>query len=147
MFSCLEKLENFISFKRCESGLAAIEFAIVIPVFILLLIGIVNFGYVMYLHHNMQDVAGNTLRSVMYGQIEPSIAIDKANQELQKLHGSFEVDFEEEPSNNDITITIVADAKSSTLMPFPLVSIDFLMDEFSVSVTSQRISQFNPAKI
>ncbi|MCY6382427.1 TadE/TadG family type IV pilus assembly protein [Hoeflea prorocentri] len=147
MFVRYNKGRKLKSFDQCISGVAAIELAIIFPVFIFLFAGLINFGYLIFLHHNMQDVAGDTLRSVIYGELDTSVAANKATDELDSLYGEFEVVVRENSSTNDITVTITADAKSSTLMPLPLVSADLLTNEIGVTVTSPRITQFNPANI
>lgn len=147
MFKRFEKLKQTTSFKSCESGVAAIEIAIVIPIFMLLFAGIMNFGYIIYVKHTMQDIAGDTLRSVIYGDVTNKTAERDAKRELRDVYGSFNVVVKENSQTENVTVTIIADSESSTLMPLPFVSANLLSDEFSVSVTASRITQFNPTKI
>jgi Flp pilus assembly protein TadG len=144
----LIKTRKFCSlFLRDKSGIAATEFAILAPVLIMLFAGIMNFGYVIYTKHTMQNIAGDTLRSVIYGNVKNNKAKREAKRKLNKLHGSFKIAISENTKTEDVTVTIVADAKASTLMPVPFVSADLLTGEFKVDVTSPRIAQFNPAKL
>lgn len=147
MVEFMKTRKLFSFFLRNKSGIAATEFAILAPVLILLFAGIINFGYVIYTKHTMQDIAGHTLRSVIYGSVKANKAEREAKIKLDQLHGSFKVAISEDAKTEDVTVTIVADAKASTLMPFPFVSADLLTGEFKVDVTSPRITQFNPAKL
>ncbi len=55
---------------RSERGVAAIEFALVIPFVLLLLTGIIQFGFVLFLQSHVADVARETARRVAVGEFE-----------------------------------------------------------------------------
>src|SRR3546814_17053231 len=48
--------------QRARSGAAAVEFAIVLPIFLMLLFGIIQFGSVLFLHNNMDNAERETAR-------------------------------------------------------------------------------------
>lgn len=68
------KISNMINrarnhFKN-DSGAAAVEFAIVLPVFIMLVMGIIDFGRVFWIKSSMQFVVEQATR---YAMVNPSI--------------------------------------------------------------------------
>src|SRR3546814_4970474 len=48
--------------QRARSGAAAVEFAIVLPIFLMLLFGIIQFGSVLFLHNHIVKAARETGR-------------------------------------------------------------------------------------
>ncbi len=67
---------------RSERGVAAIEFAIVLPFVLLVLAGIIQFGFVLFLQSHVADVARETARSVAVGEFEQAEAIQFAQDRL-----------------------------------------------------------------
>lgn len=49
-------------FFKCRKGIASVEFAIVLPIFLLFLFGIIQFGFIMYIQNNMMNAARETAR-------------------------------------------------------------------------------------
>ncbi|NHK26543.1 pilus assembly protein [Parvularcula flava] len=69
-----------VSFRNDENGVAAVEFAIIANVFILLLTGLCGFGIYLSASHSMQQLAAEAARSAVGG-------IDQAEQEgLARTH-------------------------------------------------------------
>ena len=131
-------------FARSRSGVAAIEFAITMPVLIMLLAGSVNFGHVIFVKHSMQSIAGETLRSVSYGLVEQSSAINAAKAKMARLvRTGTTVTINENVGANEITVTITQTAKAATLMPLPFVSADVFADNLTVNVVAPRITAFD----
>lgn len=54
-------------FNKCRDGASAVEFAIVAPVLLLILFGIIIFGIVIILHSNLQQLAGEAARASVPG--------------------------------------------------------------------------------
>jgi len=67
---------------RSERGVAAIEFALVIPFVLLLLTGIIQFGFVLFLQSHVADVARETARRVAVGEFEQAEAEQFAQDKL-----------------------------------------------------------------
>ncbi len=67
---------------RSERGVAAIEFAIVIPFVLLVLAGIIQFGFVLFLQSHVADVARETARRVAVGEFEQTEAEQFAQDSL-----------------------------------------------------------------
>jgi Flp pilus assembly protein TadG len=58
---------RFLAAAQCRSGAAAVEFAIVGPVFVLMLLGIVSYGGYFWLAHSVQQLANDGARSAVAG--------------------------------------------------------------------------------
>ncbi len=67
---------------RSERGVAAIEFAIVVPFVLLVLAGIIQFGFVLFLQSHVADVARDTARRVAVGEFEQAEAVQFAQDTL-----------------------------------------------------------------
>ncbi len=67
---------------RSERGVAAIEFALVIPFVLLVLAGIIQFGFVLFLQSHVADVARETARRVAVGEFEQAEAVQYAQDSL-----------------------------------------------------------------
>ncbi len=67
---------------RSERGVAAIEFAIVVPFALLLLAGIIQFGFVLFLQSHVADVARDTARRVAVGEFEQAEGVQFAQDSL-----------------------------------------------------------------
>lgn len=64
---------SFFVFVRNRRGAAAIEFAILAPVFVLLLIGLLEFGRALHLRNALNDAADRAQRMVL---IDREVALD-----------------------------------------------------------------------
>lgn len=53
-----------------ERGVAAIEFALVLVLFITILVGVVGFGSMFWMQQRLSETAGEGARAVMYGRFE-----------------------------------------------------------------------------
>ena len=67
---------------RSERGVAAIEFAIVVPFVLLVLAGIIQFGFVLFLQSHVADIARDTARRVAVGEFEQAEAVQFAQDSL-----------------------------------------------------------------
>lgn len=65
------RVESFIpSFHVCRRGTAAIEFAIVVPVFVMLLFGIISYGTYLAVVHGVQQLAAEAARASVAGMTD-----------------------------------------------------------------------------
>ncbi len=69
---------------RSERGVAAIEFALVMPFILLALSGIIQFGFVLFLQSHVAHVARETARRVAVGEFEQAEAVQFAQDSLLK---------------------------------------------------------------
>ncbi len=67
---------------RSERGVAAVEFALAIPFVLLVLSGIIQFGFVLFLQSHVADVARETARRVAVGEFEQTEAEQFAQDSL-----------------------------------------------------------------
>lgn len=90
---------------RNERGAAAVEMALVMPVLMLLLLGIIQFGALFYLHNNMVAVANDVARRFAIGVVTASEAESLATSRLASWSATFTVDASE-PTADDAQVTI-----------------------------------------
>ena len=57
--------------RRDEAGIAAVEFALVAPVFLAMLLGIIGFGQVIGVHQGLQQLAAEAARASVAGISDP----------------------------------------------------------------------------
>lgn len=97
---------------RCDSGASAVEFAFVVPVFLLFLIGTMQFGLILFIQHNMSNTARDVSRRVAVGELTAVSATAAAQSTLVNWGVDFVVLVEEpdpdNPADKDITVTITA---------------------------------------
>ena len=98
---------------RDESGVAALEFAFVLPLLVIVFAGIVQFGAVFFLQNNMATVAREVARSLAVGSIDTvAEAQQLADDKLINWGVSFTVTpvFPDpaDPNDTDFTVTITA---------------------------------------
>ena len=95
---------------RDESGVAAVEFAFVVPVLVILLTGIIQIGGIMFTQNNMVDVARETARNLVVGELTATDAQGFAEDHLFSLGGTFTVTVTEpdpaDPNDNDVVVEI-----------------------------------------
>ena len=62
--------ERFAAFRHDENGANAVEFALVAPIFIALLVGIIQIFMVFFVQQLLQQVVQQSARQVMTGQVQ-----------------------------------------------------------------------------
>ncbi len=83
LFRPLRATRGFVrSCWHSERGVAAVEFAIAIPFVLLVLAGIIQFGFVLFLQSHLADVARETARRVAIGEFEQAEAVQFAQDSL-----------------------------------------------------------------
>ena len=96
--------------RRDERGVAAIEFAFILPIFLLLLTGIIQIGGLMFLHSNMGNVARDVVRRVAVGEMSAASAPSYAQGRLLNFGGTYDVTVDMPdpavPTDADITVQI-----------------------------------------
>ncbi len=61
---------------RCRRGTAAVEFALILPVFLALTLGVVEFGYQTWLRVSLDFALAQTARCVALGYVDGADGID-----------------------------------------------------------------------
>ena len=121
----MRKLRNCVRDwkRRGESGAAAVEFAIVLPIFLAMLFGIIQFGAVLFLHNNMVNAARETARRMAVAELTAAQADPFAQNYLAGWNVVFTV-FATEPApgaiNGDVFVRISAPAADAALISFPI---------------------------
>ena len=64
-------MSEIARFRACQSGSNAVEFALVAPVLMLMLFGIIAFGYVFGVYHGVQQIASEAARASVSGITDP----------------------------------------------------------------------------
>ncbi len=104
---------------RDRDGVAAVEFAFVLPILLLLFSGIVQFGSIMFLENHMTNVARETTRRVAVGELNETDAESSAQQALVNWGVTYDVDVatvDVGGGNQDITVTISLPMSEAALM-------------------------------
>ncbi len=94
---------------RSERGVAAVEFAFIVPILLLLFSGIVQFGAIMFLENHMTNVARETTRRVAVGELNETDAESSAQQALVNWGVTYDLSvatIDLGGGNQDITVTI-----------------------------------------
>src|SRR5688572_8353914 len=102
---------NFRLLRRCDSGVAAVETALVLPVLAGLLIAVIEFSFVFYTYNTMQSAARDVARQTSINQLASSKVSSEIKQRLPKWAASHATSTMTEsapgnPSDNQITITV-----------------------------------------
>ncbi|BAQ44184.1 MULTISPECIES: TadE/TadG family type IV pilus assembly protein [Methylobacterium] len=115
------------AFARQQSGSAAVEFAIVAPALLAMLLGIIAFGSYLGVAHSLQTAASESARAAVAG-LDPAERIALATSAAQRsvVVGSVlradAVTIEAKPDDGDpnlFTVTLRYDLKTTLLNVFP----------------------------
>jgi hypothetical protein len=104
---------------RDRDGAAAVEFAFILPILLLLFSGIVQFGSIMFLENHMTNVARETSRRVAVGELAQDDAKKSAQQALINWGVTYEVLITPSSAgggNDDITVAISLPMADAALM-------------------------------
>jgi Flp pilus assembly protein TadG len=113
-----------------DSGAAAVEFAIVGPIFLILLVGVMAWGNYFWLSHSLQQVANDAARAALAG-VDAAERKSLAAAVLAEEIGDYAsltpkaASVQVQDVANRVTVTISYDASSSpfwafsTLVPMP----------------------------
>jgi len=98
---------------RCLLGdrraVSAVEFALVMPILLLMLTGIVQFGSIFVLQNNMQNVAREVSLRLATGDLTAGGATNWAVQRLPRRIDAFRVQVAQKDDMFDVTITAPID--------------------------------------
>ncbi|MEO3429573.1 TadE family protein [Pelagibius sp. CAU 1746] len=108
--------------RRADSGSAAVEFAILLPIFLAILFGIIQFGSVMFLHNNMVNAAREAARRM---SVDESFDEAQAEAYAQNYLAGWNLTFSfpntvAQPGSPDVSIEITVPAADAALINFPI---------------------------
>ena len=104
---------------RDRGGVAAVEFAFILPILLMLFSGIVQFGSIMFLENHMTNVARETSRRITVGELAQADAAGSAQQALVNWGVTYEVSVATTDvggGNQDITVAISLPMAEAALM-------------------------------
>ncbi len=104
---------------RDQRGAAAVEFAFIMPVMLLMFSGILQFGSVMFLENHMTNVAREASRRVAVGELTETDAATMVQGALVNWGVTYEVAVvtaDAEDGNQDITVAISLPLSDAALM-------------------------------
>ncbi len=104
---------------RDRDGVAAIEFAFILPILLLLFSGIVQFGSILFLENHMTDVARETSRRIAVGELAQADAASSVQQALVNWGVNYDVLVTVSNAgggNQDITVAISLPMREAALM-------------------------------
>lgn len=91
---------------RDRAGVAALEFAFLLPVFLLMLTGVIQFGAIFFLQNNMAGVAQDTSRRVAVGEMTSAEGQTYAEGNLINWGATFTVAVTEPGSDVLVDISV-----------------------------------------
>jgi Flp pilus assembly protein TadG len=105
---------------RSECGAALVEFTILMPVFFLIVFGIMEFGMILYLQNNMLNAAREAARSIAVQGLSPTAALQSACNNFLRTSGQHFVitttDFC--PTDQDVSVKVTADAAAASIVNY-----------------------------
>ena len=119
-----------------KKGVAAIEAAIVIPIFMSLMLAAVDYGSVFYVQHTMNTVANDASRSLALGHLTTAQAKTTVESRLPSWNSAQFTVTASNVGTNDVQIVITVPAKDAAMVNF--APLGFLGD-LSVTAVKRKI--------
>ncbi len=104
---------------RDQRGAAAIEFAFIMPILLLMFSGILQFGSVMFLESHMTNVAREASRQVAVGALDEDDAAEMVQGALVNWGVTYDVTItteEDDDDNEDVTVAISLPLSAAALI-------------------------------
>jgi len=119
-----------------NKGVAAVETALVLPVFLLLMLATVDYGSLFYVQHKMNTVANEVSRNMALGNLSLSEAETEAGNQLPGWSSATFSITASEPTSTEVQITISVPKDQVALVN--LSSFGFA-DNISVTAVKRKI--------
>jgi TadE-like protein len=100
-----------------DVGAAAVELAFVLPVALLLLMGVIQFGALLFLQNTMVNVANDVARRVSIGELTTTAGETLAEDRLSGWNATFSVSVTE-PTADDIQVDISVPLADAAIVDF-----------------------------
>lgn len=114
--------------RRSEKGVALIEFAVIAPIFVMILAGIVAYGGYFWRAHSLQQIANDAARTALPGLTaneREELARDIVMRELEPLAGlpSDKAEVSISEANDTLVVTLVYDASNDAFLQLGLIPL------------------------
>ncbi len=128
---------------RCQAGGPVVEFGIVLPVLLLILLGIYQLGTTLFLHNNMVNAAREAARQLAVGEVtvaggDPPYAADTAQyvalDYLAYWGQTFSVSASDPSAPGEVSVTISIPLNEAT----PFVDVIGLSDLLEAKATVRK---------
>ncbi len=116
MLRALHPMWTLHRFRCSQRGVAAVEFAIVLPVLVILLTGIVQMGLMLFVGHNMVSVSQETARLVAVGELTTVEGQTYADDHLINWEMTYDISVQQQGS--DIVVDIAVPLSDVALIDF-----------------------------
>ena len=107
-------------FFKDRTGVAAIEFAIIAPIVIVLFSGIIQFGFVLFIQNHMVDVARDSARRFAVGETTQAETVQFAQSTLLNWGVTYTVVVTppdpSDPDDNDVVVNISLPRSSAAIL-------------------------------
>lgn len=109
--------------RRCRRGAAAVEFALIGPLLVVLLMGIVAYGGYFWVGHTVQQLANDSARAAIAGldDAEREMLVRDCIETQLPRHGAFDperTDIDIARTGNFLTVEVSYDATGSIFWAF-----------------------------
>jgi Flp pilus assembly protein TadG len=135
------ELASARSFWRERDGVSAVEFAFVLPIVILLLGGIFQFGFALFMQGHMSGVARETSRYVAVGEFNESEARSFAESSLINPGVTYDIAVTP-PDPDDPTDRVVTVSITAPLAELSPIDILGLFKDSDLTASVQRRMEF-----
>ena len=116
MLGAIQLVSILQKFRSSQRGVAAVEFAIVLPVLVILLTGIVQMGLMLFVGHNMVSVSQETARLVAVGELTTVEGQTYADDHLINWEMTYDISVQQQGS--DIVVDIAVPLSDVALIDF-----------------------------
>lgn len=135
-FYPLNLLKLFGDYSSDQKGGIAVEFALLSPLMIALVFGILNFGHAMFRYNEMQHVANETNRVITYSEITDEEAVEFAREQLGASL-SENITFKIERPNGEYRVLELTGSTSfMTLVDIPYTALEHFKADFQIKSVS-----------
>lgn len=135
-FPPLNLLKLFGDYSSDQKGGIAVEFAMVSPIMIALVFGILNFGHAMFRYNEMQHVANETNRVITYTEITDEEAVQFAREQLGTSFSENITFTIERPNDEYRVLQFTGSTSIMTLVDIPYTALEHFKADFQIKSVS-----------